>query len=194
MECSQGQPSQPAGQKSTHTGSFFFHWPEELSTIGSSISLSGNLHPQITSRNFPLYTSGDRTSRFRESGGQAPCLSISKTRKQSTLDLFLANFGFLLIAISGVAMSSNSSPRLPKPELPKLRCARKVDFSTALHSIGISDFAISRILMRRFRDFTPRNPEMVNEIDFFVDSAPPVRPADSYGPHAPFGPSGLHTS
>jgi hypothetical protein len=76
-------------------------------------------------------------------------------------------------------MSSNSSPRLPKPELPKLRCARKVDFSTTLHSIGISDFAISRILMQRFRDFTPRNPEMVNEIDFLVDSAPPVHPADS---------------
>jgi hypothetical protein len=47
-------PSQHAGRKSTHTGSFLFHWPEELSTLGSSISPSGNLHPQITSRNFPF--------------------------------------------------------------------------------------------------------------------------------------------
>jgi hypothetical protein len=44
----------PQVGKSMHTGSFFFHWPEELSTIGSSISLLGNLHPQITLRNSPF--------------------------------------------------------------------------------------------------------------------------------------------
>jgi hypothetical protein len=64
------QPSQPTGRKSTHTGSFLFHWPKELSTLGSSISLLGNLHPQITLSNSPLYTSGDRISRFRESSNQ----------------------------------------------------------------------------------------------------------------------------
>jgi hypothetical protein len=85
-----------------------------------------------------------------------------KPENSQHLTFSLLYFGFLLIAISGVAMSSNSSPRFPKPDLPKLRCARKVDFSTTLHSIGTSDFAISRILMQRFRDFTPRNPEMVN--------------------------------
>jgi hypothetical protein len=47
-------PPVPAGRKFTYTRYFLFHWPKELSKIGSSISLSGNMHPQITSGNSPL--------------------------------------------------------------------------------------------------------------------------------------------
>jgi hypothetical protein len=60
------QPSQPAGQKSTHTGSFFSLGPEELST-GSSIPFSGNIHPQENLVGLPLHTSKDRSSRYHES-------------------------------------------------------------------------------------------------------------------------------
>jgi hypothetical protein len=88
-------------------------------------------------------------------------------------------FGRSHFAISRIWWSRTLFLRPPKPEFLKLRCARKVDFSTTLHSIGISDFVTSRILMRRFRDFTPRNPEMVNKIDFSIGSTPPIHPVDS---------------
>jgi hypothetical protein len=116
---------QPAGRKVTYTGSFPLTLARRALRIGSSISLSGNPHPQST-REIPPFTSGDQTSHFRESGGQASYLSISENPKTVNADPFLPYFRFLLIAISAVAMSSNPFPRFPKPDLPKLRCARKL--------------------------------------------------------------------
>jgi hypothetical protein len=154
------QPSQPAGRKSMHTGSFLFHWPEELSTIGSSISLLRNLHPQQNLVRISL----------------------------RTWEIGLHDFANPVV--------KRLVSKTPETRIIETPMRFKVNFSTTLHSIRILDFTISRILMlmQRFQDFTPRNPEMVNKIDFRVDSAPPVHPAAFYGPHDPFGPLGLRTS
>jgi hypothetical protein len=92
---------------------------------GSSISLSGNMHPHLTSRNPPCNL-GDRALHFHESGGQVSCLSISDNPKTINADPFSPCFRVLLIAISAVVMSSNSFPRFPKPDLSKLWCAHKI--------------------------------------------------------------------
>jgi hypothetical protein len=57
-------------------------------------------------------------------------------------------------------MSNTLLLRLLNLDMPKLWLTRKFDLST-LHLIGISEFAISRILMQLFQDFSPRKPEMV---------------------------------
>jgi hypothetical protein len=90
----------------------------------------------------PLHL-GDRTSHFRESVVK-PCLSNPRNPKTVNADLFLFLFGFFLIAISAVAMSSNLSPRLPKPDFPKLRYTHKAltfQRPTSLHR----DFGLRNI-------------------------------------------------
>jgi hypothetical protein len=80
--------------------------------------------------------------------------------------------------ISTVAVSSNLSPRIPKPDIPNFRRAHKVDFSTPLFSIGTSDFAISRIQLQCFRNFTLRNPEIACHLSA---SLTPMVPHPSLG-------------
>jgi hypothetical protein len=130
---------------------------------GSSISLSGNLHPQLTSRNPPC-TSGDRTSHFRESGGQASCLLISETRKQSTLTLSFPILDFSLSRFRQSRCQATRSLGSRNPICRNSDALASFDFSTTPLSVGTSDFVISRILMQRIQVFTPRNPEMVNGV------------------------------
>jgi hypothetical protein len=137
------EPSQPTGQKSTHTGSFLLHWPEELSTMALLFPFREIYTHKQPCEIYPLYTLRDRTLRFHEFGGQASCLSDPRNPKLYRSAFSLSVAPFSLSRFSEVTMSSNLSPRFPKPELPKLRCACKVYFSTTLHSTGISDFAIS---------------------------------------------------
>jgi len=87
---------------------------------------------------------------------------------------FLFPFRIFLIAISMVAVSSNLFPRFPKPNFLNFRCAHKVFLSTLLYSIRTSYFTISWILMQRFQDFTPRNPETFNLNWLLVESVPPI--------------------
>jgi hypothetical protein len=125
---------------------------------GSSISLSGNLHPQQSSRD-PLFTLG--RSDFATSRGQWSSVGLSNPRNPTTVNADLSlSFRDFPIAISALAMSNNLFPDSRIPICRNSDTRASLTFQR-LHSIGISEFAISRILMQLFRDFSPRNPEMV---------------------------------
>jgi hypothetical protein len=108
---------------------------------------------------FALRRSDFTLSRIRRSS-----VGLSNPRNPKTVnaDLSSSSSGFSLIVILAVAVSRSFSQRFPKPDFLKFQRAHKIGLSTPLHSIGTSDFAISQILMQRFRDFTPRNPETIN--------------------------------
>jgi hypothetical protein len=97
---------------------------------------------------------------FARSSGRALDSRIPETRYKSTLTFSLSyrDFSYRDFATRDVKQLT-----LPTPELPICRNsdARELTFQRSLHSIGISEFAISRILMHMFRDFSPRNPDKV---------------------------------
>jgi hypothetical protein len=64
-----------------HTGSFLFYWLEELSAIVSSISLSGNLYPQITSINSPFILQEIGLHNFMNPVVKCPISQIPETQK-----------------------------------------------------------------------------------------------------------------
>jgi hypothetical protein len=77
---------------------------------------------------------------------------------QSTLT-FPLSLGASPIAISPLARSSNSVFRLPSPDAPKFRHTSELTIQ-CLSSIGISEFAGSRIQMHISRHFSLRNPDV----------------------------------
>jgi hypothetical protein len=115
---------------------------------GSSISLSGNLHPQQTLMGSPLCTWEIGLRNFANPVVKRWSLESPKPETVNA-DLSSFLFGIFPIAISAVAMSSNLSPTIPESRFSEILIhSQSFDLSTPLYSIGTSDFAISRILMQ----------------------------------------------
>jgi hypothetical protein len=138
-----------------HTGSFLFMAQRTLNVL--LFPYRENCTHNKLSTGSPLY---NREIRLREVSGRALDSRIPETRQQSPLT-FSFPFGTSSIAISVLTMLNNSIPQLPNLDMPKPRRTREFDFSTPCHFIGISDFAVLRILMHMFRDFSLRNPDTV---------------------------------
>jgi hypothetical protein len=188
-------PPQPAGRKVHVHRIVLLSLARRALDNRSSISLSGNLHPQQNLMGFLLHTSGNRTSRFRESCGRVSGHSDPRILKLRNSDI---NSGFSAFVSSRVAMTYNSAPRTPKsrcsiPEI--LKCQTPTRFSALAPQLDFSpfrDFALREFASpdARLSGLQLTKPEMVNAIDFHVDSSPPVHLAGSYGPpHSPFKPS-----
>jgi hypothetical protein len=124
----------------------------------------GNLHPQLTSRNSPLILReiGLHTSMnpvVKRLVSQIPKLENSQRLTFSLLIsyFFLSRFWRL--------RCRETHPLDPEDLIYRnFDALASFDFSIAPHSVGISDFAISQILMQRIRVFTPQNPKMVNGV------------------------------
>jgi hypothetical protein len=121
----------------------FFYFPIGKSAPTESLARSPS-----------LYLSGNRNSRLRESKVEHWALESPRPDGQSTLT-FLFPLSELSYRDFATRDIKHSSYRLPMPDTPKLRCTRvELTFQLPVTSIGISDFAGSRILMSMFRDFT----------------------------------------
>jgi hypothetical protein len=108
----------------------------------------------------PIYTREIRLCNFASLVFECWFHESLKPDNQSTLT-FSSHIRISPIVILALMMSRNLSYRLLNPNTLKLRCTHEFDFSTPVISVGISDFAVSQILMQMFRDFSPRNTEMV---------------------------------
>jgi hypothetical protein len=179
-------PPQPAGRKVHVHRIFSLTLARRAFGNGSSISLSGNLHPQLTSRNSPLYfgRSDFALSRIRWSSALSLNLRKPENSQRLTFSLSLSDFSLSRFRRSRCQATCSRDSR--NPIYRNSDALASFDLSTAFHSVGTSDFAISRILMQRIRNFTPRNPEMVNGK---FDSMSIVRHLSTCrfcGPHNPF--------
>jgi hypothetical protein len=154
-------PPQPVGRKVHVHRIFFLTLARRAFSNGSSISLSGNLHPQLTSRNSP-YTSGDRTSHFANSVVERLVSLSPKIGNNQCLTCSLSLSYFSLSQFWQLRCQATRSLDSQNPICRTSDALTRFDFSAAPHSVETSDIAISRILMQRIRVFTPRNPEMVN--------------------------------
>jgi hypothetical protein len=95
---------------------------------GSSISLSGNLHPQQTSWD-PLFTLG--RSDFATSRIQWSSVGLSNPRNPTTVNADLSfSFRDFPYRDFGTRDVEQLVSRLPNPDMPKLRYTREFDFST----------------------------------------------------------------
>jgi hypothetical protein len=111
--------------------------------IGSSISLSGNLHPQLTSRNSPLILREVGLRTFTNLVVKRLVSRSPKTRKQSMLDLFSLSFKFLLIANSWSRCQTTRSRDSRNPIYRNSDALARFDFQWPLFPIGTSDFVKS---------------------------------------------------
>jgi hypothetical protein len=117
---------------------------------------------------------GDRTSRYRESYGRAPAHYDPESRNSET------PISLRLVGFREFASCDNIQlcPRTPKSRYSILRNPEMSDSDTFLGAGPTTRLLFST----SFRDFDSRNSEMVNAVDFYVDSVPPVHLAGSYGP------------
>jgi hypothetical protein len=150
--------SQPIGRKATSTQDLSLPHGPKNSNRSFYLPVRKSA-PTENPRGIPSSHSGDRTSQLREVSGRMLYSRIPETRQPVNADLFLS--GFFSIAISALAMSNNSYPRLPISRYAETPTHARVDYSTVFHLIDISEFAISRILMHMFRDLSLRNPDKV---------------------------------
>jgi hypothetical protein len=95
-----------------------FSRPEELLN-SPSISLSGNLHPQISSSDPPLFTYRGIGTRDFTSLMVERC-TLESPRPDASVNTDSLSIRTFLIAISLLAISNTLIPRLSIPDVPKL--------------------------------------------------------------------------
>jgi hypothetical protein len=140
-------PKLDAAAQESGAGTFahrIFSFLARRTLTGSSISLSGNLHPHQSTCD-PLFFTYQRigTRDFMSPVVENRTLGSPKPDNQSTLT-FSFRIGTSSIAISPLAISNNLYPQLPIPDTPKLRHTRA---SLTLHVTSpYRDFGVHNIV------------------------------------------------
>jgi hypothetical protein len=115
----------------------------------------GKSAPTINFKKFPLILREIRLRTFTNLVVKYLVSQSPRPEKNQHLTLFLASSDFCLSRFRGLRCQATRPLDSRNPIYRNSNALASFDLSTALHSIETSDFTISRILMQRFRDFTP---------------------------------------